>query len=443
MKKIVTKFGGSSLADAGQFRKVKDILLLDEARQYVIPSAPGRRFKDDDKVTDLLYRCHKQKSAGEDYQDTFDLIAARYMDIAEELGLHVDLGAALDEVNEKIDAGANADYCASRGEYLNGLLLADFLGWRFMDAAEAVKFTADGAFDAETTNTLMAEKLSDGVPTVVPGFYGSYPDGTIKTFSRGGSDITGAIVARAVEASVYENWTDVSGFLMADPRIVRNPEPIRYVTYRELRELSYMGASVLHEDAIFPVRIAGIPTNIRNTNHPDEPGTVICYEAEDYESEYPITGIAGHKDFAIINVEKAMMNSEIGFGRRLLQALEEQGISFEHMPSGIDTMCVVVHESALEGKKEKLVQRIHELCTPDTVEIHSGLALIATVGRGMVRSKGISARLFNALMKAGVNVRLIDQGSSELNIIVGVDNLDFEVATRAIYRAFVTHENRW
>lgn len=242
---------------------------------------------------------------------------------------------------------------------------------------------------------------------------------------------------------MYENWTDVSGCLMADPRIVRNPETIRYVTYRELRELSYMGASVLHEDAIFPVRIAGIPTNIRNTNHPEEPGTVICYEAEDYESEYPITGIAGHKDFAIINVEKAMMNSEIGFGRRLLQALEEQDISFEHMPSGIDTMCVVVHESTLEGKKEKLVQRIHELCSPDTVEIHSGLALIATVGRGMVRSKGISARLFNALMKAGVNVRLIDQGSSELNIIVGVDNLDFEVATRAIYRAFVTKDNRW
>ena len=281
MKKIVTKFGGSSLADAGQFRKVKDILLLDEARQYVIPSAPGRRFKDDDKVTDLLYRCHKQKSAGEDYQDTFDLIAARYMDIAEELGLHVDLGAALDEVNEKIDAGANADYCASRGEYLNGMLLADFMGWRFMDAAEAVKFTADGAFDAETTNTLMAEKLSDGVPTVVPGFYGSYPDGTIKTFSRGGSDITGAIVARAVEASVYENWTDVSGFLMADPRIVPHPREISSITYKELRELSYMGASVLHEDAMFPVHKAGIPTNIRNTNDPSHPGTIISLNAPD------------------------------------------------------------------------------------------------------------------------------------------------------------------
>ena len=319
MKKIVTKFGGSSLADAGQFRKVKDILLLDEARQYVIPSAPGRRFKDDDKVTDLLYRYHKQKSAGEDYQDTFDLIAARYMDIAEELGLHVDLGAALDEVNEKIDAGANADYCASRGEYLNGLLLADFLGWRFMDAAEAVKFTADGAFDAETTNTLMAEKLSDGVPTVVPGFYGSYPDGTIKTFSRGGSDITGAIVARAVEASVYENWTDVSGFLMADPRIVPHPREISSITYKELRELSYMGASVLHEDAMFPVHKAGIPTNIRNTNDPSHPGTIISLNAPHDDLHPTITGIAGRKGFSVISIEKAMMNSELGFGRRRLR----------------------------------------------------------------------------------------------------------------------------
>ena len=263
-------------------------------------------------------------------------------------------------------------------------------------------------------------------------------------FSRGGSDITGAIVARAVNADLYENWTDVSGCLMADPRIVRNPETIEYITYRELRELSYMGASVLHEDAIFPVRIAGIPTNIRNTNKPEDHGTIICYEAEDYDSRHVITGIAGHKDFAIISVEKAMMNAEIGFGRRLLQALEEESISFEHMPSGIDTMCVVVHESSVAGKKERLIARIKELCRPANVEIHSGLALIATVGRGMVRSKGISARLFNALMKAGVNVRLIDQGSSELNIIVGVDSLDFENATRAIYRAFVVQEPpRW
>ena len=322
-------------------------------------------------------------------------------------------------------------------------MLADFLGWDFVDPQQGIFFDAEGRLDSDKTQTVLGELLSRHAYAVVPGFYGCDTHGNVKTFSRGGSDITGAIVARAVNADLYENWTDVSGCLMADPRIVRNPEPIRYVTYRELRELSYMGASVLHEDAIFPVRVAGIPTNIRNTNRPEEPGTLIGYEAEDYESEHMITGIAGHKDFAIINVEKAMMNAELGFGRRLLQALEEQDISFEHMPSGIDTMCVVVHEDALEGKKERLVQRIHELCAPDSVEIHSGLALIATVGRGMVRSKGTSARLFNALMKAGINVRLIDQGSSELNIIVGVDNLDFENAVRAIYRAFVVKEGRW
>ena len=437
MKKIVTKFGGSSLADAGQFRKVKDILLLDEARQYVIPSAPGRRFKDDDKVTDLLYRCHKQKSAGEDYQDTFDLIAARYMDIAEELGLHVDLGAALDEVNEKIDAGANADYCASRGEYLNGLLLADFMGWRFMDAAEAVKFTADGAFDAETTNTLMAEKLSDGVPTVVPGFYGSYPDGTIKTFSRGGSDITGAIVARAVEASVYENWTDVSGFLMADPRIVPHPREISSITYKELRELSYMGASVLHEDAMFPVHKAGIPTNIRNTNDPSHPGTIISLNAPHDDLHPTITGIAGRKGFSVISIEKAMMNSELGFGRRMLEALEECNVSFEHMPSGIDTMTVFVHQSEFEEKEQKVLSGIHRAVSPDSIELESDLALIAVVGRGMRSNRGTAGRIFSALSHANVNVKMIDQGSSELNIIIGVKNEDFEPAIQAIYNIFV------
>ena len=439
----VAKFGGSSLADAAQFKKVREILFSDADRRIVVPSAPGKRGATDIKVTDLFYQCNRLAASGSDFAEAFDTIRARYREIAQELELTVDLDGYLDEVSRNIQLGAGADYAASRGEYLNGILLADYLGWDFIDPQQGIFFDEEGRLDSGRTQEALGRLLEGHTHAVVPGFYGCDTHGNVKTFSRGGSDITGAIVARAVNADVYENWTDVSGCLMADPRIVRNPEPIRYVTYRELRELSYMGASVLHEDAIFPVRIAGIPTNIRNTNHPDEPGTVICYEAEDYESEYPITGIAGHKDFAIINVEKAMRNSEIGFGRRLLQALEEQGISFEHMPSGIDTMCVVVHESALEGKKEKLVQRIHELCTPDTVEIHSGLALIATVGRGMVRSKGISARLFNALMKAGVNVRLIDQGSSELNIIVGVDNLDFEVATRAIYRAFVTHENRW
>ena len=440
----VAKFGGSSLASAEQFRKVKDILLLDADRRIVVPSAPGKRCSTDIKVTDLFYECNRLAASGKDIAPAFDKIRERYQGIAQELSLTVDLDAHLTEIGKNIQLGAGADYAASRGEYLNGILLANYMGWDFVDPQTGIFFDEEGRLDSAKTQEVLGAILKEHTHAVVPGFYGCDSHGNVKTFSRGGSDITGAIVARAANADLYENWTDVSGCLMADPRIVRNPEPIRYVTYRELRELSYMGASVLHEDAIFPVRIAGIPTNIRNTNDPTAPGTVIGYEAEEYDSPYTITGIAGHKNFAIINVEKAMMNAELGFGRRLLQAIEEQGISFEHMPSGIDTMCVVVHEAALEGKKERLVQRIHELCQPDSVEIHSGLALIATVGRGMVRSKGTSARIFNALTRAGVNIRLIDQGSSELNIIVGVDNLDFEVATRAIYREFVTKEEpRW
>ena len=440
----VAKFGGSSLASAEQFRKVKEILLMDADRRIVVPSAPGKRSSTDIKVTDLFYECNRLAASGKDIGEAFERIRERYHGIAQELGLQVDLDVYLDEVCKRIQLGAGADYAASRGEYLNGILLAAYMGWDFVDPQEGIFFDKEGRLDSAKTQETLGAILRNHTHAVVPGFYGCDAYGNVKTFSRGGSDITGAIVARAAGADLYENWTDVSGCLMADPRIVRNPEPIRYVTYRELRELSYMGASVLHEDAIFPVRIAGIPTNIRNTNDPAAPGTIIGYEAEDYDSDHLITGIAGHKNFAIINVEKAMMNAELGFGRRLLQAIEEEGISFEHMPSGIDTMCVVVHEDALTGKKERLVQRIHELCQPDSVEIHSGLALIATVGRGMVRSKGVSARLFNALTRAGVNVRLIDQGSSELNIIVGVDNLDFEVATRAIYREFVGREEpRW
>ncbi len=440
----VAKFGGSSLASAEQFRKVKDILLMDASRRIVVPSAPGKRSATDIKVTDLFYACNRLAASGKDISEAFDQIRERYHGIASELGLTVDLDAHLDDVRKHIQLGAGADYAASRGEYLNGILLADYMGWDFVDPQQGIFFDADGRLDSQKTQETLSALLAQHTHAVVPGFYGCDSHGNVKTFSRGGSDITGAIVARAAGADLYENWTDVSGCLMADPRIVRNPEPIRYVTYRELRELSYMGASVLHEDAIFPVRIAGIPTNIRNTNDPTAPGTLIGYEAEDIDSRYTITGIAGHKNFAIINIEKAMMNAEIGFGRRVLQAIEEEGVSFEHMPSGIDTMCVVVHEDSLSGKKERLVQRIYELCQPDSVEIHSGLALIATVGRGMVRARGTSARIFNALTRAGVNIRLIDQGSSELNIIVGVDNLDFEVATRAIYREFVGRdEPRW
>lgn len=437
LKKIVTKFGGSSLADAGQFAKVKSILALDPARRYVVPSAPGRRFKEDEKVTDLLYRCHELAAKGEDYQETFDKIAARYMDIAEELGLSLDLGAVLDEVDERIGAGASADWCASRGEYLGGMLLADYLGWRFFDPAKGILFDETGRFDAERTQVVLSEALADGEPTVVPGFFGSKPNGEVHTFSRGGSDVTGAIVARAVGADMYENWTDVSGFLMADPRVVENPREIRSITYKELRELSYMGASVLHEDAMFPVHKAGIPTNIRNTNLPEHPGTLISLDMPEETDVPTITGIAGHKGFSVIFVEKAMMNSELGFGRKVLSVLEECGISFEHLPTGIDTMSVVVAQDALAPHREQVVHRIMEVVEPDTLTIHDDMSLIATVGRGMVHNCGTAARLFASMSRAGINVRMIDQGSSELSIIVGVDDKDFESTIRAIYHEFV------
>ena len=437
LKKIVTKFGGSSLADAGQFAKVKRILALDPARRYVVPSAPGRRFKEDEKVTDLLYRCHELAARGEDYQETFDKIAARYMDIAEELGLSLDLGAVLDEVDERIGAGASADWCASRGEYLGGMLLADYLGWRFFDPAKGILFDETGRFDAEGTQVVLSEALAGGEPTVVPGFFGSKPNGEVHTFSRGGSDVTGAIVARAVGADMYENWTDVSGFLMADPRVVENPREIRSITYKELRELSYMGASVLHEDAMFPVHKAGIPTNIRNTNLPEHPGTLISLDMPEETDVPTITGIAGHKGFSVIFVEKAMMNSELGFGRKVLSVLEECGISFEHLPTGIDTMSVVVAQDALAPHREQVVHRIMEVVEPDTLTIHDDMSLIATVGRGMVHNCGTAARLFASMSRAGINVRMIDQGSSELSIIVGVDDKDFESTIRAIYHEFV------
>ncbi len=437
MKKIVTKFGGSSLADSGQFKKVKDILLMDPARRYVVPSAPGRRFSGDDKVTDLLYRCQREAAAGENWQETFDRVAARYMDIAEELGLKADLAGELDRISERIAEGATADYAASRGEYLNGILLADYLGWRFMDAAKVIFFREDGTLDAEKTNVVMMALLADEEPTVIPGFYGVSPDGSIKTFSRGGRDITGAIVARAVLADAYENWTDVSGFLMADPRIIRNPREISAVTYAELRELSYMGASVLHEDAMFPVHKVGIPTIIRNTNNPTHPGTLISLHLPVEPTVPTISGIAGRKGFSVIAIEKAMMNSELGFGRKVLQIFEEAGISFEHMPSGIDSISVVVAGDALEPHREEIIRRIADLTQPDMLSIHDHMAIIATVGRGMVSNCGTAARLFSAMSRANINVRMIAQGSSELSIIVGVDDADFERTIEAIYGEFV------
>jgi len=435
---IVTKFGGSSLADDEQFRKVRSILELEPTRRFLVPSAPGKRFSSDDKVTDLLYRCHALASEGKAFDGPFEKIRERYLSIADSLHLKVDIASELDAVEKGIAAGNNRDWCASRGEYLCGLLMADYLGWRFVDAAKGVRFFDDGQLDEETTQSLLSSLLADGSPAVVPGFYGSLADGSIKTFSRGGSDITGALVARAVNADVYENWTDVSGFLMADPRVVDNPAEISSITYKELRELSHMGASVLHEDAMFPVHKAGIPTNIRNTNKPYHPGTVISKNAPNEVSVPTITGIAGHKGYSVISLEKNMMNSEVGFGRKVLQVLEEYGISFEHMPTGIDSMCVVASSEALAPHREEVLEKMKALVEDNgSVSVSDQMSIIATVGRGMVHNCGTAARLFSAMSRARINVRMIDQGSSELSIIVGVNDSDYENTVRAIYHEFV------
>ncbi len=433
----VVKFGGSSLASAEQFRKVANIIKSDSDRRYVVPSAPGKRDSKDTKVTDMLYECYALASKGQKYSHLMDAIRARYNEIIDELGLSVSLDKEFEVMETSFVGKAGRDYAASRGEHLNGILLAAYLGFEFIDASEVVFFDEQGVFDADKTNKVMAERLSGIKNAVIPGFYGSMPNDTIKTFSRGGSDITGSIVARAVKADLYENWTDVSGVLVTDPRIVENPEVINTITYKELRELAYMGFSVLHEDAIFPVRKEGIPINIKNTNHPEDPGTMIV-ESTSKKSEYTITGIAGKKGFTAISIEKDMMNSELGFCRRVLEVIEKCNISFEHMPSGIDTMTVIVQQSEFEDKEQEVLAGIHRSVSPDTIEIESDLALVAVVGRGMKSNRGTAGRIFSALAHAHVNVKMIDQGSSELNIIVGVSEADFEKAIKAIYDIFVT-----
>ncbi|MGN0330568.1 MAG: aspartate kinase [Kineothrix sp.] len=435
MKKVV-KFGGSSLASAEQFRKAGDIIRSDGERRYVVPSAPGKRSSGDTKVTDMLYGCYAKAEAGKDFKAELKQIKERYEEIIRGLGLTLSLNEQFKTIERDFKEKAGDNYAASRGEFLNGIIMAGYLGYEFIDAAEVIFFDEAGEFDSEKTNAVLSERLAKVERAVIPGFYGAYADGRVKTFSRGGSDITGSIVSRAVKADVYENWTDVSGFLVADPRIIDNPPVIDTITYRELRELSYMGATVLHEDAIFPVRREGIPINIRNTNMPEDRGTWIV-ESTCQKSRYVITGIAGKKGFCSVNIEKDMMNSEIGFGRKVLQAFEDNGISFEHVPSGIDTMTVFVHQDEFMDKEQKVVSAIHRMADPDTIDIESDLALVAVVGRGMKSTRGTAGRIFSALAHANINVRMIDQGSSELNIIIGVSNDDFENTIRAIYNIFV------
>ena len=436
MRKVV-KFGGSSLASAQQFKKVAEIVHAEASRRYVVPSAPGKRFRKDTKVTDMLYGCYALAEQDEDFSENLHQIEERYQEIIDGLELNLNLDHEFATIEENFVKGIGKDYAASRGEYLNGIVMANYLGYEFIDAAEVIFFDEHGNFEAELTNKELSERLEHVDRAVIPGFYGSKHDGSIKTFSRGGSDVTGSIVARAIHADLYENWTDVSGFLVTDPRIVENPEVIETITYKELRELAYMGAGVLHEDAIFPVRKEGIPINIRNTNRPEDKGTLIV-ESTCRKPHYTITGIAGRKGFCAINIEKAMMNSEVGFGRKVLGVFEKFGISFEHMPSGIDTMTIMVHQDEFEEYEQSVIAGIHRAVEPDLVDLEADLALIAVVGRGMKGTRGTVGRIFSALAHARINVKMIDQGSSELNIIIGVKNSDFETAIKAIYDIFIT-----
>lgn len=434
----VAKFGGSSVADALQIEKIRKIIEDDGEIKYVVVSAPGKRFSEDSKITDLLYLCKTHIEHKIPYQQIFQVVRDRFMAVRVNLDVDVNLDREFDEIKKNLEDGASADYIASRGEYLNAMIIAAYLGYDFVDAAKMVKFDEKGRFMEELTNKEIKKELANHEKAVIPGFYGSKVDGSVRTFSRGGSDITGALVARAVEADVYENWTDVSGFLMADPRIVDNPKPISTVSYKELRELSYMGASVLHEDAIYPARVANIPINIRNTNRPQDPGTIITSEPGQLEEGQIIAGIAGSKDFTVIAMYKNLMSSERGFIRKMTGILEDYDVPIEHIPSGVDTLSVVLDNDGIDGRLDEIVEEFERQLKPDTIEVFEDMALIATVGHGMSYRPGVAAKLFVALAQENVNIRMIDQGSNEMNIIVGVENKDFETAIKAIYRAFVS-----
>ncbi len=434
----VVKFGGSSLADAKQITKAAEIIKSDERRRFVVPSAPGKRFSADIKVTDMLYNCNNLAMENKNIENAFSAIAERYNGIISDLGIELSLDSEFETIKKNIAAKAGSEYAASRGEYLNGIIIAKLLDYEFVDAAEVIVFNEDGTFNNEKTQPKLRARLKGVERAVIPGFYGADVNGVVRTFSRGGSDVTGSIIASAVKADVYENWTDVSGFLVSDPRIVDNPKAISVITYKELRELAYMGASVLHEDAIFPVRAAGIPINIRNTNIPEDAGTMIVSEVTDDENnKYTITGIAGKKGFAAINIEKAMMNSELGFCRKVLTVLEDNGISIEHMPSGIDTLSLIFPYSQIEGKEDEVIAQIRKAVAPDSIELESGIAMLAVVGRGMRRTRGTAARIFASMAHARINVKMIDQGSSELNVIIGIGEADFDEAIRKIYDMFI------
>ncbi|MBR1897295.1 MAG: aspartate kinase [Oscillospiraceae bacterium] len=435
----VVKFGGSSLADAGQIKKAAAIIKGDADRRYVVPSAPGKRFKEDIKVTDMLYACYEKASLGENFKEDFAQIKKRYNDIIADLGIELSLDEQFTQIEASL-ATAGREYAASRGEYLNGIVIAAYLGYTFIDAAEVIVFSEDGVMQRHETINALRSRLRGVERAVIPGFYGRSLSGVVRTFSRGGSDVTGSLVARAVHAEVYENWTDVSGILVADPRVVEDPIVIPVITYKELRELSYMGFSVLHEDAIFPVRTAGIPINIRNTNAPEDAGTLIVPDS-DAASEAilrTITGIAGKKGFCAVNMEKGMMNSEVGFIRDVLDVFAQLNINVEHIPSGIDTLSIIADAASLAGKEEQLLSALRKAVQPEHLELEPDIAMLAVVGRGMRKTRGTAARIFAALAHGRINVKMIDQGSSELNVIVGVNEHDLNQAIRCIYDAFIS-----
>ena len=435
----VTKFGGSSMADAGQYRKVRDIVLADPDRRVVIVSAAGKRFSADHKLTDLLYLCHAHVQYGVDSTPVFEMITSRYLEIRDELGLDLDLESEFAQLKKKLDAkSVSADELVSRGEYFSAKLMAAFLGFKFVDSANWVKFALDGTVDKEASYPALRELVGENEYAVIPGFYGVMPNGAIRTFSRGGSDITGALAAAALDADVYENWTDVSGILMADPRIVENPQPIPEITYDELRELSYAGAQVLHELTIFPVREKNIPVNIRNTNDPDHPGTII---EENYKSESDpdrvVTGITGKKDFSIITMFKRGMTSQVGVLRRVLSILERHGISVDFVPNGIDNVSLVIPTATLAPHLYNVMAEIQREVKPDNLTVLDEIAVVAAVGHRMAFRPGVSGKIFAALGEKGINIRMINQGPDELNIIFGVDNKDFAEAIRVLYNSFV------
>lgn len=433
----VCKFGGTSLADGNNIKQVASIIKSDSERKFVVVSAPGKRFSDDIKITDLLYTCYKDSVEKGNCSETFSKIKKRFYTIVEELGVDLDIESILTETETQIETKKSADFTASRGEYLNARIIAALLGYEFVDAADLIYFDEKGFFDESKSYPLIYAALSKAKHAVIPGFYGTDINGNIKTFSRGGSDISGSIIAAAMKADIYENWTDVSGFMACDPRIVKNPVSIERISYKELRELSYMGANVLHADAIFPVRKLDIPIQIKNTFRPEDEGTLILPSKKYVGSGNIVTGVAGKKGFTVIFLEKSLMNSELGFARKVLSVLEENNVCFEHMPSGIDTLSLVIENSYLkEGMLDKLVEQIKKAVSPNYIRILENIALVATVGHGMSHNVGTSARLFGALSRANINVRMIDQGSSELNIIVGIADDDYQKCIGAIYNEF-------